>query len=135
MCTIFRWGTHLYMSLFPSVRPSICQTPYYRASKIRCTLVSLQLPCTYRAPKTSIRYTQKREPEINSDVCVTKILSIVKNYFFYWNQKAYLKNVYYKLSHMLIDLKKNHALMFESIYTFESTNRFIYEHICIDLGF
>ena len=51
------------------------------------------------------------------------------------HQKAYLKNVYYKLSHMLIDLKKNHALMFESIYTFESTNRFIYEHICIDLGF
>ena len=36
---------------------------------------------------------------------------------------------------MLIDLKKNHALMFESIYTFESTNRFIYEHICIDLEF
>ena len=37
---------------------------------------------------------------------------------------------------MLIDLKKkkkNHALMFESIYIFEFTNRFIYEHICIDL--
>ena len=37
---------------------------------------------------------------------------------------------------MLIDLKKNHALMFKvlkSIYIFESTNRFICEHICIDL--
>ena len=32
---------------------------------------------------------------------------------------------------MLIDLKerkKYHTLMFESIYLFDSTNRFIYEH-------
>ena len=37
---------------------------------------------------------------------------------------------------MLIEIKKNHGLMFrvlKSIYTFESTNRFIYEHIRIDL--
>ena len=37
---------------------------------------------------------------------------------------------------MLIDLKKNHALMFKvlkSICMFESTNRLIYEHINIDL--
>ena len=37
---------------------------------------------------------------------------------------------------MLVDLKKNHALMFKvlkSIYIFKSTNRFICEHICIDL--
>ena len=36
---------------------------------------------------------------------------------------------------MLIDLKKNHVLMFKVlkfIYIFESTNRFIYEHIHID---
>ena len=39
---------------------------------------------------------------------------------------------------MLIDLKKNCALMFKvlkSIYIFESTNRFIYAHIHIDLLF
>ena len=37
---------------------------------------------------------------------------------------------------MLTDLKKNHALMFnvlKSIYIIESTNRFIYAHINIDL--
>ena len=37
---------------------------------------------------------------------------------------------------MPIDLKKIHALMFKalkSVYIFESINRFIYEHICIDL--
>ena len=37
---------------------------------------------------------------------------------------------------MLTDLKKNHALMFnvvKSIYIIESTNRFIYAHIHIDL--
>ena len=37
---------------------------------------------------------------------------------------------------MLIDLKKNYVLMFKvlkSIYMFESTNRFIYEHFGIDL--
>ena len=32
--TFFRWGTHLYMSLFPSVcpsvHPSICHAPYLR---------------------------------------------------------------------------------------------------------
>ena len=28
---------------------------------------------------------------------------------------------------MLIDLKKKHALILESIYIFESTNRFIYD--------
>ena len=40
--------------------------------------------CTYRAPKTLIRYTKKRAPKINSDVCFTKILwIIVKNYFIY----------------------------------------------------
>ena len=47
-----------------------------------------------------------------------------------------------KLLHLLkkkVYLKKrekNHTLMFkvlESIYIFESANRFIYEHICIDL--
>ena len=27
---IFRWGTHLYMSLFPSVRPSVRRAPYLR---------------------------------------------------------------------------------------------------------
>ena len=26
--------------------------------------------CTYRAPKTSIRYTKKRAPKLNSNVCV-----------------------------------------------------------------
>ena len=39
---------------------------------------------------------------------------------------------------MLIDLKKNYAFMFKvlkSINIFESTNRFIYEHIRIDLPF
>ena len=30
--------------------------------------------CTYRAPKTSIRYTKKRAPIINIDACFTKIL-------------------------------------------------------------
>ena len=30
--------------------------------------------CTYRAPKTLMRYTKKRAPKINSDVCFTKIL-------------------------------------------------------------
>ena len=37
---------------------------------------------------------------------------------------------------ILVDLKKNPALMFKvlkSIYIFKSTNRFICEHICIDL--
>ena len=39
---------------------------------------------------------------------------------------------------MLVDLKKQQqrVLMFKilkSIYIFEFTNRFIYEHICIDL--
>ena len=37
---------------------------------------------------------------------------------------------------MLTDLKKNHALMFKvlkSIYIFESTNRFIYQRICIEV--
>ena len=29
-----RWGTHLYMSLFPSICPSVCCTPYLR----NCTL-------------------------------------------------------------------------------------------------
>ena len=41
------------------------------------------------------------------------------------------------MASMLIGLKKIHASMFkvlESIYIFESTNRFIYEHICIDLS-
>ena len=40
------------------------------------------------------------------------------------------------MSYMLIDLKKSHALMFKvlkSIYTFESTNRFMYNHIGIDI--
>ena len=40
------------------------------------------------------------------------------------------------MSNMLIDLKKNHTLLFKvlkSTYIFESTNRFIYEHISIDL--
>ena len=39
------------------------------------------------------------------------------------------------MSYMLIDLKKNHALIFKvlkSIYIFESTSRFIDEHTCID---
>ena len=39
---------------------------------------------------------------------------------------------------MLIDQKKIHALMFKvlkSVYIFESTNRFIYEHIHIHLWF
>ena len=27
---IFRWGTHLYMSLYPSVRPSVRRAPYLR---------------------------------------------------------------------------------------------------------
>ena len=27
---IFRWGTHLYMSLYPSVRPSARRAPYLR---------------------------------------------------------------------------------------------------------
>ena len=39
------------------------------------------------------------------------------------------------MSYILIGLKKIHALLFEilkSIYIFESTNRFIYEQICID---
>ena len=38
------------------------------------------------------------------------------------------------MSYMLTDLKKIHTLMFKllkSIYIFDSTNRFIYEHICI----
>ena len=30
--------------------------------------------CTYRAPKTSTRYTKQRAPKINSDVCLTKFL-------------------------------------------------------------
>ena len=41
------------------------------------------------------------------------------------------------MASMLIGLKKIHASMFKvlkSIYIFESTNRFIYEHICIDLS-
>ena len=40
------------------------------------------------------------------------------------------------MSNMLIDLKKNHALLFKvlkSVYIFESENRFIYEPIRIDL--
>ena len=40
------------------------------------------------------------------------------------------------MSCMLIDLKKKNALMckvLKSIYIFEPTNRFIYEHIRIDL--
>ena len=38
--------------------------------------------------------------------------------------------------YMLIDLKKIHGLMFKllkSIYIFEYTNRFIYEHIHINI--
>ena len=27
---VLRWGTHLYMSLFPSVHPSVCRTPCLR---------------------------------------------------------------------------------------------------------
>ena len=41
-----------------------------------------------------------------------------------------------KTSNMLIDWEKNHALLFKvlkSIYKVESTNKFIYEHILIDL--
>ena len=34
ICMVFRWGTHLYMSLFlsvhPSIRPSVCRAPYLR---------------------------------------------------------------------------------------------------------
>ena len=40
------------------------------------------------------------------------------------------------MSNMLIDWEKNHALLFKvlkSIYKVESTNKFIYEHILIDL--
>ena len=33
--------------------------------------------CTYRAPKTSIRYTKKIAPEINGGVGFTKILQII----------------------------------------------------------
>ena len=42
-----------------------------------------------------------------------------------------IKDMFY----MPIDLKKNHALMvpIKSTYVFESTNRFIYEYIRIDL--
>ena len=73
---------------------------------------------------------KKRAPKINSDVCFTKILSIVKNYLIYWNQKIYLKNV---VAYAYSFGKKIHALMFESIYTCESTNKFIYKDIRIDL--
>ena len=48
----------------------------------------------------------------------------------------YPKNVYCKLQ--IKNIKIIHALMFKvlnSIYIFESTNKFIYEHICIDLWF
>ena len=44
----------------------VCTERYFRASNIRA--------CTYRALKTLIRYTKKRAPKINSDVCFTKIL-------------------------------------------------------------
>ena len=30
--TFFRWGTHLYMSLFPFVCPSVCCAPYLKNS-------------------------------------------------------------------------------------------------------
>ena len=30
--------------------------------------------CTYHAPKTSLWYTKKCAPQINSDICFTKIL-------------------------------------------------------------
>ena len=30
LCSFFRWDTHFYMSLFPSVRPSVHCTPYLR---------------------------------------------------------------------------------------------------------
>ena len=74
---------------------------------------------TYRAPKTSIRYTKKSAPKINSDVCFTNILSmIVKNYFIYRNQKVYLKKV---VAYTYWFEKKNRAFMFESIYIFKST--------------
>ena len=63
--------------------------------------------CIHRASKTSIRYTGKCVPKINNNV-----LAVIG--------------------------KKINALMFKllkSIYIFESTNRFSYEHICIDIWF
>ena len=50
----------------PKIFRKYCITFYCH----RCSV----LQCTYRASKTSIRYTQKRVPKINSDVCFTKIL-------------------------------------------------------------
>ena len=37
--------------------------------------------CTYLAPKTSISYTKKHAPKINSDVCFFFNINFVKNYF------------------------------------------------------
>ena len=70
------------------------------------------------------------------------IKSSWKNVLIYWNQKVYLKKrllyIANKKHVLYTDLKKNNALIFKvlkSIYIFESTNRFTYEHIRIDAWF